>query len=65
MVQNADGIAYWAWKKSSIKILNSIATAKTASVEIGPNSIPDYNNIGFIQNKAIPYPIGNAGGFRG
>ena len=29
------------------------------------NSIPDYNNIGFIQNKAIPYPIGNAGGFRG
>jgi len=44
LVINFDATAYWAWKKSSIKILNSIATAKTASVEIGPNSIPDYKS---------------------
>ena len=41
---NFDAAPYWAWKKSSIKILNSPATAKTASVEVGPNSIPDYKS---------------------
>lgn len=41
---NFDAAPYWAWKKSSIKILNSTATAKTASVEVGPNSIPDYKS---------------------
>ena len=44
LVINFDAAAYWAWKKSSTKILNSIAKAKTASVEVGPNSIPDYKS---------------------
>jgi hypothetical protein len=39
---NSESVAYWAWKKSSTKILNSAATAKVAAVEIGPNSQPDY-----------------------
>lgn len=44
LVINFEAAPYWAWKKSSIKILNSPAVAKTAAVEVGPNSIPDYNS---------------------
>jgi hypothetical protein len=39
---NSTPVAYWAWKKSSLKILNSTSTAKVAFVEIGPNTAPDY-----------------------
>jgi hypothetical protein len=39
---NSSPVAYWAWKKSSLKILNSTSTAKVAFVEIGPNTAPDY-----------------------
>ena len=39
---NSSPVAYWAWKKSSLKILNSTSTAKVAAVEVGPNSAPDY-----------------------
>jgi len=39
---NSTPVAYWAWKKSSLKILNSTSTAKVAFVEIGPNTEPDY-----------------------
>lgn len=42
LVENSDAAAYWAWKKSSQKVLNGFTTAKTAIVEIGPNTTPDY-----------------------
>jgi hypothetical protein len=42
LVENSDAAAYWAWKKSSEKVLNSSPTAKKAIVEIGPNTTPDY-----------------------
>lgn len=42
LVQNSDAAAYWAWKKSSEKVLNSSPIAKKAIVEIGPNTTPDY-----------------------
>jgi len=42
LVENSDAAAYWAWKKSSQKVLNGFSIAKTAIVEIGPNTTPDY-----------------------
>lgn len=42
LLLNSDSVAYWAWKKSSIKVANSVSTAKVATIEIGPNSKPDY-----------------------
>ena len=42
LVENSDAAAYWAWKKSSEKVLNSSPIAKKAIVEIGPNTTPDY-----------------------
>ena len=42
LLVNSDSVAYWAWKKSSLKILSSTSTAQVAAVEVGPNSAPDY-----------------------
>lgn len=39
---NPESVAYWAWKKSSVKIINSVAKADQASIEVGPNTTPDY-----------------------
>ena len=39
---NPESVAYWAWKKSSVKILKSVAKANQASIEVGPNTTPDY-----------------------
>lgn len=33
-----EGVAYWAWKKSSEKILNSISSVNHFEIHIGPNS---------------------------
>lgn len=41
---NPESVAYWAWKKSSVKILSSVATANQASIEVGPNTTPDYSS---------------------
>jgi hypothetical protein len=42
LMNSPESVAYWAWKKSSEKVLNSVATSKKATVEIGPNTTPDY-----------------------
>lgn len=43
LIVNSDSVAYWAWKKSSIKVANSVSIAKVATIEVGPNSKPDYS----------------------
>ena len=46
IVQNADGIAYWAWKKSAVKIDSSTSKLGVMEISNGPNVV--------INN---PYPL--------
>jgi hypothetical protein len=41
VVQNADGIAYWAWKKSAEKIELSSSKLGVMEIVISPNGVPD------------------------
>jgi hypothetical protein len=41
VVQNADGIAYWAWKKSAEKIELSASKLGVMEIVISPNGVPD------------------------
>ncbi len=41
VVQNADGIAYWAWKKSAQKIESSAPKLGVMEILISPNGVPD------------------------
>lgn len=44
LVQHADGVAYWAWKKTSEKIGASVSKLGTVEILISPNGIPDNPN---------------------
>ena len=41
VVQNADGVAYWAWKKSAEKIESSTSKLGEIEIVISPNAVPD------------------------
>ena len=41
VIQQADGIAYWAWKKSAQKIESSSTKLGVMEIVISPNGIPD------------------------
>ena len=41
LVQHADGVAYWAWKKTSEKIESSTSKLGSIEISISPNAIPD------------------------
>ena len=41
LIANADGIAYWAWKKSSDQIANSTSKLGNIEIIISPHAIPD------------------------
>ena len=41
VVQNADGIAYWAWKKGAQKIENASPKLGVMDILISPNGVPD------------------------
>ncbi len=41
VVQNAEGIAYWAWKKSAQKIESSAPKLGIMEILISPNGVPD------------------------
>ena len=41
VVQNADGIAYWAWKKSAQKIEFSTSKLGVMEIVISPNGVPN------------------------
>ena len=41
VVQNADGIAYWAWRKSAQKIESSTSKLGVMEIVISPNGVPD------------------------
>lgn len=41
VVQNADGIAYWAWKKAAQKVESSLAKLGVTEIIVSPNGVPD------------------------
>jgi hypothetical protein len=41
VVQNAEGIAYWAWKKGAQKIESSTSKLGVMEIMISPNGVPD------------------------
>ena len=41
LISNANGIAYWAWKKSSEKIANTTSKLGNIEIIISPHAIPD------------------------
>ena len=58
LVKNADGIAYWAWKKSSDQIANSKSKLGTIDILIGPNAVPD-NPTPLVALNLISRLVGN------
>lgn len=58
LVKNAEGIAYWAWKKSSDQIANSKSKLGTIDILIGPNAVPD-NPTPLVALNLISRLVGN------